>query len=265
MYGVTESIGKAISNGEDRICKVILLEEGFPAWYLKECDESGHIPTAKVGGLMWKVGILATLEEGGQWSPASIEDIEIIEFQFMTPQRVYEKNVGLTHIIKVGKGKGQEVMFDEKGERIIVDTAMPSTFPAKDFETGVTADKIPVGQEKKYTKIIEDEQKRVRIWEVILRYWERLSEEAAANDNQMYMSRRLLLYADNGNGVKNYAIPEQGMVFTVKLKGKYNEPVAFEWSKKSDSFIYYSKGIEVIDVASAQNILGTTDTEERPF
>lgn len=245
-----------IPDGERVVC--MFLERQHPRKYLQvlekenakrkeEADKAmGEFvplePSWKEGGVSWKCLVVQRQgeEEGVNLKTCKVYDDGTVEL----PENLkVEFNITILppdemkYLGKVGSEKKAK-----DGNPYTIEP-WPSAYPAKDFDTGVTADKIPEGQEGQYADLIaQDEERRLKR-KVISNEYENMSEdEALAYLESMIAKKYLLCKYDEDEKEFIYFLPEKGMTFrAISVERKnFQTFEAFIWNREERRYEFYN-------------------------
>ena len=135
------------------------------------------------------------------------------------------------------KQGGGDTLNSAKSPNIV--NLHPNPNIEKDWDSGVSAKTVPVGQEEKYSDLLNKEAERLNKWNKVCEQWQDLSEQDAEDQLLQGLSRRMLLYTKTDKRIF-YVAPKPGMMFQAKISkregSKYFDLVFFEYDKVNKKY-----------------------------
>lgn len=246
-----------LQHGE--LVKVLLLEEVMPPMYLKELQEENAAakkkaeeemaeykeksPSWKDGGIAWRFAVVQRNRLSGRPEELTftrdlndqielIPGVNIFGMEFQRPPHRLEGRMQK-------KGGSVKPMADGKPK---AKDYFPKTFPARDWNEGVTANNIPAGQEEKFKRLIAEEEQRKKAWAELIDRYNNTDPETCKEQLEIVMGRTLFLcHFNEKTGEYEYFKPQKGMRFQAMVdrgkdgERKYFNLKLYDWSQSADN------------------------------
>lgn len=129
-----------------------------------------------------------------------------------------------------------------KNDYPVIVNLHPNPNVEKDWDSGVSAIRVPAGEEPKYQGLLDKEANRLDKWAQIVTQWESLSPEDAYSELTQGLSRRMLLMTIP-NKKPLYVSPQPGMIFQAKIvrnaDSKYFDLAFFGYDKTTKQYNFF--------------------------
>lgn len=218
----------------ESICLCMIISEGYNKKYEKEFDKNVakkkqelesigmtyDVPSKNVLelGMSYMVKVLAYVDGPElRW----IDGILPTEHAYLpqpTPIQMYSGKYNGLHYRILGTKD-----FDKQG-KVNFTFFYPSTMEEKDWDSGITASKIPEGREDEFAQLLNKETKRKEYWEKLVNLFKLASEDQRIEYLRTVFAKRYGIANRQSPGL--YITPEIGMRFYAKIQ-YWNNSTAF--------------------------------------